>query len=63
MKVMIAAGGSGGHIFPAVALGRAIKRIDPGSEMLFIGSRKSLDVRIFEKERLRHSLLSAGKLP
>lgn len=63
MKILIAAGGSGGHIFPAIALGRALKAIDKGAEVLFVGSDKSLDRRLFEKERVRFSLLTANKLP
>ena len=62
-RVLIAAGGSGGHIFPAIALGRALKDTRSGADILFVGSDKSLDRRIFEKEGSRHSLLSANKMP
>ena len=63
MKVLIAAGGSGGHIFPAVALARKLREIRPDVDILFVGSNKSLDKSIFEKENFRYSLLSANKLP
>jgi len=63
MKILIAAGGSGGHIFPAIALGRAIKAADQSADLLFIGSDKALDRRLFEKEGVRFSLLTANKLP
>jgi UDP-N-acetylglucosamine--N-acetylmuramyl-(pentapeptide) pyrophosphoryl-undecaprenol N-acetylglucosamine transferase len=63
MKILIAAGGSGGHIFPAIALGRALKADGKFAEVLFVGSDKSLDRRLFEKERVRFSLLTANKLP
>ncbi len=63
MKILIAAGGSGGHIFPAVALARTLVRKRPDIEILFVGSNKALDRRIFEKEGVRFSLLSANKLP
>lgn len=62
MKVLIAAGGSGGHIFPAIALKRALAA--RGScEIKFVGSDKAIDRRIFEKEGVSFSLLSANKLP
>lgn len=62
MKYMIAAGGSGGHIFPAIALSRTLK--NRGSrEIKFVGSGKAIDRRIFERERLNFALLSANKLP
>jgi UDP-N-acetylglucosamine--N-acetylmuramyl-(pentapeptide) pyrophosphoryl-undecaprenol N-acetylglucosamine transferase len=63
MKILIAAGGSGGHIFPAIALGRALKASDKSAGLLFVGSNKDLDRRLFEKEGVRFSLLTANKLP
>lgn len=63
MKIMIAAGGSGGHIFPAIALGRALKSKGKASDVMYVGSDKALDKRIFEKEGVRFSLLSPNKLP
>jgi len=63
LKVLIAAGGSGGHIFPAIALARTLKEEFDGIEIRFLGSHKELDKRIFEKERFRFSLISANKLP
>lgn len=62
-RVLIAAGGSGGHIFPAVALARRLKEKAPGVDIFFVGSDKSLDKSIFQKERLDYALLSANKLP
>lgn len=63
MRILIAAGGSGGHIFPAVALAQELKDKKIGIDILFIGSNKVLDRRIFEKEGFRYALLSANKLP
>jgi len=63
VKVIIAAGGSGGHIFPAIALGRKLKASDNGNEVLFIGSRRALDRRLYEKEGVQFQLLTANKLP
>ena len=63
IKVLIAAGGSGGHIFPAVALARSLKGKRNGLTIKFVGSNKGLDRRMFEKEGFDFSLLSANKLP
>jgi UDP-N-acetylglucosamine--N-acetylmuramyl-(pentapeptide) pyrophosphoryl-undecaprenol N-acetylglucosamine transferase len=62
-KILIAAGGSGGHIFPAVALARRIKEKVTDCDILFVGSDKSLDKGIFQKEGLKFALLSSNKLP
>lgn len=61
-RVLIAAGGSGGHIFPAVALARTLRSQETAVDLMFVGSNKGLDRRIFEKEGFRFKLLSANKL-
>jgi UDP-N-acetylglucosamine--N-acetylmuramyl-(pentapeptide) pyrophosphoryl-undecaprenol N-acetylglucosamine transferase len=38
MKVIISGGGTGGHIFPAIAIANALKAIDPSSDILFVGA-------------------------
>ena len=63
MKILIACGGSGGHIFPAIALAQGLKESGASSELLFVGSNAVLDKRIFEKEHFRYTLLSSNKLP
>lgn len=62
IKVMIAAGGSGGHIFPAIALARALASRREVATVRFVGSDKGLDRRIFEKEAFAFDLLSSNKL-
>lgn len=37
-KVIISGGGTGGHIFPAIAIANALKEIEPGVEILFVGA-------------------------
>lgn len=38
LRVIIAGGGTGGHIFPAVAIGHALKRMHPDTQLLFVGA-------------------------
>jgi UDP-N-acetylglucosamine--N-acetylmuramyl-(pentapeptide) pyrophosphoryl-undecaprenol N-acetylglucosamine transferase len=40
---VIAAGGTGGHIFPGIALARAIREARPGVPILFVGSERGLE--------------------
>ncbi len=63
MRILIAAGGSGGHIFPAIALAKAIKAKRRDADIRFAGSTKVLDKRIFEKENFSHYPLSSNKMP
>jgi UDP-N-acetylglucosamine--N-acetylmuramyl-(pentapeptide) pyrophosphoryl-undecaprenol N-acetylglucosamine transferase len=37
-RVIISGGGTGGHIFPAVSIANALRRFDPGIEILFVGA-------------------------
>ncbi len=37
-KIIISGGGTGGHIFPAIAIANALKRIEPDCEILFVGA-------------------------
>ena len=38
LRVLISGGGTGGHIFPAIAIANTIKDIDPSTEFLFVGA-------------------------
>lgn len=38
MKVIVSGGGTGGHIFPAISIADAIKRLSPNAEILFVGA-------------------------
>ncbi len=38
LKIIISGGGTGGHIFPAIAIARAVEEMRPGSEILFVGA-------------------------
>lgn len=44
LKVIIAGGGTGGHIFPAVAIGHAIQRLVPDAELLFVGATGKMEM-------------------
>jgi UDP-N-acetylglucosamine--N-acetylmuramyl-(pentapeptide) pyrophosphoryl-undecaprenol N-acetylglucosamine transferase len=56
-KAIIAGGGTGGHLFPAVALGEQIRRTRPDSEVLFVGATNGIEARWFPGKGLRYELL------
>ena len=43
-KVIIAGGGTGGHIFPAIAIANALKKIDSSIEILFVGAKGRMEM-------------------
>jgi UDP-N-acetylglucosamine--N-acetylmuramyl-(pentapeptide) pyrophosphoryl-undecaprenol N-acetylglucosamine transferase len=43
-KIIIAGGGTGGHIFPAIAVANALRRIDPSIQVLFIGAKGKMEM-------------------
>ena len=43
MRVVVAAAGTGGHINPALAIANKIKKEEPNSEIIFIGTNRGLE--------------------
>lgn len=46
MKVVLSCAGTGGHIYPAIAIADKIMKEDPSSRILFIGTRKGMENRL-----------------
>ena len=44
LKVIISGGGTGGHIFPAVSIANAVKKLLPDTEILFIGAEGRMEM-------------------
>ncbi len=43
-KIIIAGGGTGGHIFPAIAIANALKKKEPDIEILFVGAKGKMEM-------------------
>lgn len=50
MKVLLTGGGTGGHIYPALAVARRLKEIEPNLELLYVGTDRGLESDIVPKE-------------
>lgn len=44
LKVIISGGGTGGHIFPAVAIAKTLQKRDPNVEILFVGAKGKMEM-------------------
>ncbi len=62
MKVLIAAGGTGGHIYPGIAIAKEIMRRDERSEVLFVGTSRGLEKRIVPENGFQLSLITSAGL-
>lgn len=62
MKVLIAAGGTGGHIYPGIAVAKEILRRDAASEVLFVGTTRGLETRIVPENGFQLSLINSAGL-
>jgi UDP-N-acetylglucosamine--N-acetylmuramyl-(pentapeptide) pyrophosphoryl-undecaprenol N-acetylglucosamine transferase len=56
-RVLFAGGGTGGHLYPAIALATAIQTRFPGAEVFFIGARRGVEARVLPDRGLPHTLL------
>ncbi|MGI9056744.1 MAG: undecaprenyldiphospho-muramoylpentapeptide beta-N-acetylglucosaminyltransferase, partial [Pyrinomonadaceae bacterium] len=59
MKVLIAAGGTGGHIYPGIAVAKEIMRRNETSEVLFVGTSRGLETKIVPANGFQLSLINS----
>lgn len=62
MRVIIAAGGTGGHIFPGVAMARELKERDQSTAILFVGTARGLESKIVPRAGFDLELIKVGAL-
>jgi UDP-N-acetylglucosamine--N-acetylmuramyl-(pentapeptide) pyrophosphoryl-undecaprenol N-acetylglucosamine transferase len=43
-RIIISGGGTGGHIFPAISIANALRKIDPETEILFVGAEGRMEM-------------------
>lgn len=46
MRLMVSGGGTGGHIYPALAVINELKRQDPDAEVLYVGSHRGIESKL-----------------
>jgi UDP-N-acetylglucosamine--N-acetylmuramyl-(pentapeptide) pyrophosphoryl-undecaprenol N-acetylglucosamine transferase len=63
MRVLLAGGGSAGHIEPALAVADALRRADPGAEVICLGTERGLETRLIPLRGYPLELIPAVPLP
>ncbi len=61
MKVVIAGGGTGGHLYPGIAIARELLK-ESGNEALFVGTEQGIEARVLPKEGFAARFITVGKL-
>ena len=59
MRIVIAAGGTGGHLYPAVALAREFLRQDQATEVLFVGTARGIESKVLPHEGFELQMIAA----
>jgi len=60
MKLIIAGGGTGGHLFPGIAVAEEFLALNPANEVLFVGTDHGIEARLLPKLGYPLALISAS---
>ena len=62
MRVLIAGGGTGGHLYPGIALARELQRRDPSTHVSFVGTAQGIEARVVPRENFALDLIRVAGL-
>jgi UDP-N-acetylglucosamine--N-acetylmuramyl-(pentapeptide) pyrophosphoryl-undecaprenol N-acetylglucosamine transferase len=62
MRVLISGGGTGGHLFPAIAVAQALSRKEPDATILFAGRREGIEAKTVASYGMRFAAIPAAPL-
>ena len=62
MRIVFAGGGTGGHLFPGLAVAQEFQRRDGKTEILFIGTEQGIEYRVLPKEGFKLETLTVKGL-
>src|SRR5215471_1443116 len=62
LSVIIAGGGTGGHIYPGIAIAQEFRRRDADTQILFVGTARGLETKIIPREGFNLELIEIAAL-
>ena len=62
MRVIVSAGGTGGHIYPAIAIINKIKEEEPNSEILYIGTSDRMEKDLIPELGIKYQEITVSGL-
>lgn len=63
MRILLTGGGTGGHIYPALAIAERLKELHPECEILYVGTQKGLENRIVPQRGIPFQTIAVEGLP
>jgi UDP-N-acetylglucosamine--N-acetylmuramyl-(pentapeptide) pyrophosphoryl-undecaprenol N-acetylglucosamine transferase len=62
VRILIAGGGTGGHLYPGIALARELQRRDPSTQVSFVGTAAGIESRVVPREGFELDLIRVAGL-
>jgi len=62
VRIFVAGGGTGGHLYPGLAIARALVKLDSRVRPLFVGARRGIERELLPKTEFEHVLLDLHPL-
>ena len=63
MRIMIAGGGTGGHVYPGITLAQTLKELDPSHDILFVGTARGLEADVVPRTGFPLHTLTLSGIP
>jgi UDP-N-acetylglucosamine--N-acetylmuramyl-(pentapeptide) pyrophosphoryl-undecaprenol N-acetylglucosamine transferase len=62
VRILFAGGGTGGHLYPGLAIARALKRLDPSADPFFVGALRGIEKQVLPTTEFKYELLDLHPL-
>lgn len=63
IRLLLAGGGTGGHLYPGLAVAKELRRLRPGTQVVLAGTGRPAETRALERLPIGHALLGARPFP